>query len=199
MGGLCACPLWGRAEVSFVYIALIHTVEFFCIAPTPDSPLPFLHWNTSSSLPVNLCFLPPTWAVAHRGMPSQRKMCLEWVRQTGPAHESVLPALTLIRKMGVCVCASIVLGTALYELWWTLPCNKFNLTAGTWCNATTTPVPLPHTSWTLHQGSLCNSLLFSPSLWHTGIVRWSVRGLEVKLLSFFFFSPVSVSASPPAA
>lgn len=72
------------------------------------------------------------------GMPSWGKNVLEWVRQTGPAHESALPALTLIRKM--CVCE---LDPALYELWWTPPCNKFNVTAGTGCNATITLAPSP--------------------------------------------------------
>lgn len=40
---------------------------------------------------------------ACNGTHSQGRNVREWVRQTGLVHESVLPALTLISKMGVCV------------------------------------------------------------------------------------------------
>lgn len=159
-------------------------------------PLPVLkHYFYSCQFQLfhSGCFMPV--GLAFSGMPSQK---CAWVRQTGLAHEPVLPALTLIRKI-VCAHAriSIVFGSELYELWWTLPCNKFNLTAGTGCNATTTQTPFPPIRDEPCIKGHYITPLFSPSLTHWDCVRWSVRGLEVKLLySFFSLLNVSVSASP---
>lgn len=167
----------------------------FCVQHTDPYSTALLHQPTSSlpapsSLAVNLSFFTQTqaasffffyqWAWLAAGC-LQREKCA-WVSEKDRTSPWISAAGSHTNQENVCVCAclcaSIVPGTALYELWWTLPCNKFNLTAGTGCNATTTPAPLPHTSWTLHQGSLYNCLHSFPCLCDTlGLCEVECQGV----------------------
>lgn len=99
MGGLCVCR--GTAGVSFVYITQIHTVYVLSVTPAPASNvssgvnLPSVLTQTQADLFI-YCVCVYLACSAFRN-----KKVLECARRTGLAHESVLEALTLIRKMGL--------------------------------------------------------------------------------------------------
>lgn len=190
----------------------------FCVQHTDPYSTALLHQPTSSlpapsSLAVNLSFFTQTqaasffffyqWAWLAAGC-LQREKCAR-VSEKDRTSPWISAAGSHTNQENVCVCACLcacvlVLCLVLHCMSCGGPCLATN---SIWQQELDAMRPLlqppsPIRAEPCIKGHYITvSTLFHVFVTHWDCARWSVRGSEVKLLSFFFL-PVSVSASPPA-
>lgn len=162
-------------------------IQYFAVtgALQPPPPPPVSPPCTQAALlPVRLSI--PAIPVQHVAPVGSARMPGQ---QAGAARGSVPPALPVITGS---VCARVrcwLLHCALRPI---PHCNKFNLTAGTGWNATTTPDPLPPSELNHYTTQLFR---FGPS---DTLGSCAVDCQEAaRFPPIFLVSPVAVSASPP--